>query len=748
MKNKSVMRFSFFLTLILLVSCNLQAQVMLKGHVYDQQDSTTLPYATLVVNAHLSNSILGYTTSDEEGNYQLKIVEPTQVVNLQVNYLGYKRFTQQIILGDTTGRHVVVNAYLVPDVTELEEIVIQDPIIVKKDTIIYDIASYTEERDQTLEDVLEGMPGIRIRGDGTIEVKGQQVDKVLIDGEEVTDQGAALITRSLSPEDVAAVEVRFDEQNTKIKESLVDTRNYVVLDIKLNEDFDKSLFGKARATIGYQDPDVPLGGYVNLFRLGDKFKAHFFGERDRFGELTIPLEDLKNLGAESRKAIFQNPPDFNELRKRNEFNNEIYGFDNFTLADKNILGLTTKLTLSPKIDLYFGTYNSYTLTGEGRDFEQQYLSADIPSTTFNLRQQVASYDSKSKLDFRFDTPKTKVRFNANAVFFDNNFSSRQSQNQFSEIQEYQFRDRHRTAEHYYNLKAEHLVNQKLGFALNGNYSGIFNNLNRHLNHNDANFAAFFRDEGGQETFTLTQDLNADLENLTLELSARYQLGTSLVRTGIFYDDNTLSEKRIGKNMAISTDIDLLNGQVNRLKNTQSGIFAAFSTNWNSVRFNTDLRYVNSNFPDSEGDMQTQQDFLYELGVEYNLGSFSYLSVKFSKQLTPSPLRSLVRGATLVDFQTLVFPSLTSLPPTDSYVFSVTGAKRFGQLSFEPGILYGRIQNGNIFTTIPEANLIVRTNGLLVSDYALLTLPLSYSFKEVPIDLTLEPEWMRNRLENA
>ncbi|NJO01772.1 MAG: hypothetical protein HC880_08865, partial [Bacteroidia bacterium] len=77
----------------------------------------------------------------------------------------------------------------------------------------------------------------------------QDRSKVLINGEEVTDQGAALITRSLSAGNVKSVEVRFDEKNDKLKESLLDTRNYVVLDIKLDQALHQAWFGKARATL-------------------------------------------------------------------------------------------------------------------------------------------------------------------------------------------------------------------------------------------------------------------------------------------------------------------------------------------------------------------------------------------------------------------------------------------------------------------------------------------------------------------
>lgn len=743
----------FLVLCVLLFAANFfaHAQLVLEGKVYDNNDSTLLPYTTLIAKYYQSNTILGYTTSDAEGKYRIPLPTNVQnIITLQANHLGYHPFSREIVLGDTSSKTIEIPIYLARNVVELAEVVVNDPIIVKKDTIIYDISYFKEERDETLEDVLKGLQGFKILADGTIEVKGKTVDKVLVNGEEISDQGAAQLTRSLSPENVESVEVRFDEQNNKIKESLIDTKKYVVLDIKLKDGLENSTFGKVQATFGHQVPDTFLGGYTNVIKLGKKWKAHIFGEHDDFGELNIDITDIKNLGAESMKAIFTIPADFNELQQRNHFNVEINGLkNNFTKANKNIIGLSNKFTVNPKLDIYFGTYNSYSLLGEGRSFQQTY--PEIQQTNaFNLSQDIVSYNSKSKLDIRFDTDKTKIRFNINAVLFKDSYNSKQRQEQLAEELNYEFEDAHRSFRHYYNLKAEHLISKKWGVALNANYANDSDNIQKELNHNNALFASFFRDVDEESTFAVQQDIDAELENMSAELSLGYRTSKHKFKTGLFYENKVLSETRIGKNEATQLPIPLLEGNVNRLNSGFKGCFIEYRTGFGDFNVNSSVRFVESSFPGTEKVQEKQNDWFYQLSLNYSPGNFQDISIDFSKQLTPAPLRSVIQGATLSDFQTLVFPSNEILPPTNAYTLMVTATTRLQNLSltFEPFVLYGSVNNGDLFTRTFTENLIVRTNGLLLSDYIAASLPMTKTFKKIPVSFIFEPEWLRNRMENS
>lgn len=726
-----------------------EAQPLIQGRVFDQQDSSALPYATLSLKVHGSTRVVAYTTSDSLGNYRLRLPTKKNTLVLEARYLGYHPFSQRFLVGDTVqDQKVNLDVALKPDVVELSEVVIRDPVILKKDTIIYDISYFMGERDETLEDVLEGMPGVKVLPDGSLEINGQAVDKVLIGGEEISDQGAAVLTRSLSPENVAAVEVRFDEKSHKIKESLLDASGYVVLDIKLDEELDRSFFGKGRATLGQQGSRILPGGYANLFRLDKPFKAHLFVEHDDFDQLNLSLENLKNLGADARSALFSNPADFNELKARGQFNQEIYGFDGFTLAQGDILGLTTKYTLSPSLDIYLGSYNSHRLTGEEQSMQQTYQENET-TARFSAQQRLRSYDSKNKLDIRFDKHRLKLRWNANLVLFQKDFDSQHQRQQLTQEISYDFQDRHRALNHYHNLKAEYLLSERIGLGFDAHYTDRSEDLAIKFNHEDTSYASFFQGRNQTPVFSIRQKARSEVQELNGQFTIQYKVRTHQLRTGWFYEKTHLSEVREGENEENANKVDLFNGTAKGLEQSQYGAFINYHTLWRRFTLDASLRYTISDFLSRDYQNQRDRGVFYRVGLNYNPGNFNFISLNFSKQLTPAPLRGIVQGALLSDFQTLIYPNPQTLPPTNEHVFSLSASRRWRKLGvwFEPALLYGRIQNTELFASLEQTSLIIRTSAQRLADYIALSLPLRKSFKKAPISLALEPEWLRNRMEN-
>jgi len=404
------------------ISSIVNGQSYISGQITDSISREGVPFASVVLYGYKSTKIHSYTQSNDSGYYKLKLPEQAGVFLLKTKRLSYKEYSRQIVSVGGKKNHISLSFSLIPDIKELEEVVVKrpPPIIIKEDTIIYDIQEWTEIRDQTLEEVISKMPGFKILSDGEIQVNGKLVNKVLINGEEMSGSGAALLTKSIAPENVEKLEVRLDEKDNKIKESLLDANAFVVLDIQLKEDLKKSLFGKIRFTGGYQHKLIP-GGYTNIFSLKKKFKLHVFAESDRFGEETISLDMIKFIGAEAQAKWFDEPADFQEFFNSPAIQEEVYGFQDYSKKQNDIIGVTTKYRTSSVLDIYFGTYNARMLVGDKRDYNQLFENG----TSFQLMEENENlrYTSKNKLDFRYNKGKIKGSLNLNAVFTENMFSS-------------------------------------------------------------------------------------------------------------------------------------------------------------------------------------------------------------------------------------------------------------------------------------------------------------------------------------
>jgi len=722
-------------------------QTTISGQITDREDSKVLPYVSVIIYRYQSNKILAYTQTDTLGHYSLRIKPGPQVVTLKTSRLGYRPFVQDIVIGAGSARAITLSFALAPAANELQEVVIQGPVIVKEDTIIYDVGHWTEARDQTLAEVLAKIPGFKIRGDGEIEVNGKMIDKVLIDGQEVANTGAAMLTRSIAPEDVENVEVRLDEKNDKLKESLLDTREYVVLDIKLKAGLNKALFGKLRATMGYQDSAEP-GGYVNAFSLKKKLKVHLFAEHDRFGEQTISLDKIKNIGAEAFRKIFEIPADFESLTEREAFNDEIYGFKNYTVADKDIAGLSSKYSLSPAIDLYFGTYNGYTKDGQARNYAQRFNEAS-PVSSFAEAREMTGYSSKNKLDFRLDKNKLKARLDLNAVIFKNTNTVVNSETRLG--LNYDFSDVHNSQAFYQNLLVEYKFNPKLGLQFKASHSYIEATRTKTLRHNNPLYVGIFYDENNAPVYDFAQETVSQATNFISGIMVQYRGKLGAINTGIRFQGRGLTAGKNGFHVAdsvSSTTVPLFTGARGRLNFQKWTPFIKHRITAGSFTFDNEVRLARMSYPNPTNGQKSQQQIEFKLGVNYSPGSFNYINIALSRQVSSYPMQKLIEGYDISGFQAIAIPNRYVFSPTQEYTLEILAAKEFAPIGLllDPAILYGRTQNTDrfLFSTDP---VIITEYDQLQAEYWALSFPFRKSFKKLPMVIIFEPEGLINQMQN-
>ncbi|KUF46195.1 hypothetical protein AS361_17515 [Myroides marinus] len=166
--------------------------------------------------------------------------------------------------------------------------------------------------DESVEDVLSKTEGFSIQPNGDLLVNGKLIQKILLDGKEISDFGNTLLIKALTPEKVQSLQVRFNEKDEKIKESLLNEEKFVVLDIKLKKDFNKSLFGKQQLQAAYQNK-LKLSGLTNVFSLNKKINVQFFGETEHSGDNEIKLSQIKNLGEDLFNKILSIPIDIDDI---------------------------------------------------------------------------------------------------------------------------------------------------------------------------------------------------------------------------------------------------------------------------------------------------------------------------------------------------------------------------------------------------------------------------------------------------
>ncbi len=284
---------------------------------------------------------------------------------------------------------------LKPEIYQLKEIMVVAPKIRQYgDTISYNVASFAGVTDRTIGDVLDKMPGIKVRERGQIEYNGIPINKFYIEGVDMMDSRYGVATNSISFSDVAAVEVMENHQPIKALDGVAFS-DKAAINLNLKED------AKARWA-GY----IEVGGGLPKLYTGE-VAAMSFGRKIQ----TINTLKANNTG---KDIISQTSATSQmELVARQENGCEIA--DYITITPKRVPNVDTHLgnneSLSTnflsKISTQSDIKGNITLSNSHFRYEQKrattYFLQD--STTINIIEDERSRDHNriASANFTFTT---------------------------------------------------------------------------------------------------------------------------------------------------------------------------------------------------------------------------------------------------------------------------------------------------------------------------------------------------------
>jgi CarboxypepD_reg-like domain len=267
----------FFISLFLVVKVYSQTSVL--GKVVDRS-SNTIQYISVVIKAG-NNSIVNYTYTNIEGEFEFEISK-TGKFNVIFSALGYESKSVTIEIAKEK-QEVYLNIILNPKTFELNEVIIHasKPITVKKDTIVFNVKSFLKGNEQVVEDLLKNIPGININNEGTIKIGNQEVEKVMIDGDDFFEKGYKILTKNMPVNPIEKVEILQRYSNNKLLKS-IENSDKVALNFKLKEDAKRQWFGNIN--IGYDMASKnQYDGQSNLMNFGNKNKYYFLTNFNNIG---------------------------------------------------------------------------------------------------------------------------------------------------------------------------------------------------------------------------------------------------------------------------------------------------------------------------------------------------------------------------------------------------------------------------------------------------------------------------------
>lgn len=241
-----------------------QESVSLTGSVTDKATGKPLP--DVIVSLRKDGKTILFTRTSDDGSFKLKAnAMPVHAV-LHFSLLNYAPV--DVAVSDKRRRY---NVQLEERETKLKEVVVKAPDIRQRgDTILYNVASYTNIGDKTLADVLKKMPGMSVSESGEIKYNGVSINKFYIEGHDMLGGKYGMATNNIHPGDVGTVEVMENHQPLRALED-ISFSTQPAINIRLKESAKKRLVGTLKAGGGV-DPGL-WKGELSLMRFAKKMQT-------------------------------------------------------------------------------------------------------------------------------------------------------------------------------------------------------------------------------------------------------------------------------------------------------------------------------------------------------------------------------------------------------------------------------------------------------------------------------------------
>ncbi|MEO8855242.1 MAG: carboxypeptidase regulatory-like domain-containing protein, partial [Ginsengibacter sp.] len=192
----------------------------IKGALADSSNNETPYNAVIAILRQKDSTLVKFARSDKNGKFSLSQLDSGKY-DVLITYPKYGDFVDHIQLKQNENLDLKT-IFLTEKAKLLQEIVVKQAAMrLKGDTTEYNADSYEVKPNATVEDLLKQLPGIQVDKDGKITAQGQQVQKVLVDGDEFFSDDPTIATRNLRADAVSKVQV-FDKKSDQAEFSGID----------------------------------------------------------------------------------------------------------------------------------------------------------------------------------------------------------------------------------------------------------------------------------------------------------------------------------------------------------------------------------------------------------------------------------------------------------------------------------------------------------------------------------------------
>jgi hypothetical protein len=254
-----------------------------------------LESANVIAKPLQEKASLKFAIADNKGRYRLELDKQVKY-EITVSYIGY---IEEVFILEPEITIENYNFKLKPSGENLKEIVIKHefkPIVVKQDTLVFDVNSFANGNERKMKEILEKLPGVEVDKNGIVTVQGKKVTKMLVEGKSFFGGGSKLAVENIPADALDKIEVINHFNEVGFMKQVSDSDD-LAMDVKLKENKKKFIFGDVQAgvEIGAGDNGFYLA-HAALFYYSSKTNVSFIGDANNVGKSTFTFDDLIRFG--------------------------------------------------------------------------------------------------------------------------------------------------------------------------------------------------------------------------------------------------------------------------------------------------------------------------------------------------------------------------------------------------------------------------------------------------------------------
>ncbi|WP_299522434.1 carboxypeptidase-like regulatory domain-containing protein [uncultured Lutibacter sp.] len=255
--------------------------ITLRGSVKDSLQNP-LSYANVIAKPADISKNLQFAITDDDGLYKLEL-KKNDHYTISVSYMGFKTTNFELVASENFLKNIVLKD--APN--QLQEVIIEMPVMVKEDTITYNTSKFVTGEERKLKNVLKKLPGVEVDKNGGVTVQGKKVTTMLVEGKKFFGGGSKLAVENIPANAIDKIQVLDNYSEIAFLKNVSDT-DEMAMNILLKKDKKQFTFGDVEAGKGNQDF---YRAHSNLFYYSPKTNVNFISNLNNTGEKTFTFKD-------------------------------------------------------------------------------------------------------------------------------------------------------------------------------------------------------------------------------------------------------------------------------------------------------------------------------------------------------------------------------------------------------------------------------------------------------------------------